>query len=58
MSRSASQLDYSLTTRDILYTRPGTLESRARPPGGTERRLPGSQHSHNRPFRQREALTP
>jgi hypothetical protein len=57
MSWSASQLD-SLTTRDILYTRPRTLEFRAGPLAGRSARPRGSHHSHNRLFSQREALTP
>jgi len=56
MSWSASQPD-SLTTRDILYTRPRTLEFRAGPLAGRSARVRGSHHSHNRPFSQREDLT-
>jgi hypothetical protein len=56
MSRSASQLD-SLTTRDTLNTRSHTLEFGAGPLAGRSVRQRGSHHSHNRPFRQREAMT-
>jgi len=57
MSRSASQLN-SLTTRDTLYSRSCTLEFGAGPLAGWTPRLPSSHHCHNRPFIQREALTP
>jgi hypothetical protein len=83
MSRSASRLG-SITTRDTVDTRPGTLEFRAgalaadgarrrlipfwmtsdrradlyAPRARRSPRLRGSQDSHNRPFNQREALTP